>query len=384
MSIEIFPHLSDTIRRWGSSPAGDISVATPYLTEGGLRVFINAVGEEAIRDSRWLVSLNLENAIDGATEPDAVQRLMRLGAKVKTHSRLHAKLYLFRTDGSLAFGSANLTRGGLDTNEEIVAWVDEAEVASRAVELFETWWAQGEVVTGQRCSELQGEAASVAGLQAQATAMMRLMGMGAFVTVTTPPSSVQQQHSLSWQDVGVPDPGTDDIRPAPPTLLLWPKAIRDAVSREMDRCRRWVRRHGVQYRNQDFVRRALLPELDSRLMDANCRVRERIASIPNEEWRTHRVSLEAQLRAWLSDIARDQRREPGWVDKRVDAIVSGLPQTAHLGAGIEIIRRLEVPHPDSVPDSAELVDDIAAELRKRPVQMRLEGLSCPDAEHGEE
>ena len=89
-----------------------MSVATPYPTQGGLSAYVDAVGEATIRRSQWLVCLNLKNAIDGATEPDAVQRLLNLGAEVRTHSRLHAKLYLFQTDGSLTFGAANPTQAG--------------------------------------------------------------------------------------------------------------------------------------------------------------------------------------------------------------------------------------------------------------------------------
>jgi len=91
---------------WASSCTSTLSVATAYLTQPGLNALVGAIGEDAIRDSRWLTCLSYENAIRGSTSPEACSRLLRLGAEVRALESLHAKLYLLEADDSLMVGSA--------------------------------------------------------------------------------------------------------------------------------------------------------------------------------------------------------------------------------------------------------------------------------------
>lgn len=380
MTIPVWAHLQEALPVWASSRTGPITVATPYLTQRGLDVFIAAVGEAALAASRWLVDLSLDNAVCGSTEPDAVRRLIALGAELRTLGLLHAKVYLFGECGPMIIGSANLTGGGIETNDEAVALIADQQTCRQTHTLFDGWWRSAKVVTLAMCFELEREAARAKDLRACGTALMQLMGLGAFVTISTSAEEEQQQHSIRLEDVGVPSPTADDLRPTPPTLLLWPSLIRDAWSRETRRSRAWLKRRAIEYHGQQFLPRELFTDLGDQLEHANGRVRDCVASLTAEDWQSHRVGVEEQVRGWLRDIADEQQREAVWVEEKVEAIMLGVPQAGTFGEAPKIACRMQIPHPDGISDLSDLVQELAGLLREHPSQAPLPCLASTDDE----
>lgn len=374
MTTDVRSHLKPALKTWAASRKGPPSVATPYLTAKGLETFIRVLGEEAIHGSRWLVCLKLENVASGFTDLHSVLKLISLGAEVRSLKTLHAKLYLLPSDGSLILGSANLTGGGLTKNEEIVLWTDGVQITSRASELFMSWWAQGEPISQERCEDLQQEVEEARAREQELMQLAELAATGAFVTITASTPDVKQQHTIHWGDVGVPEPGRGDIRSAPPTLLLWPRRLRRAFDRVKDRCRRWVDSNAVEWGDQAFLPRELFAELDKEIEGANERISNLIDTMGEDEWRLHRTSLETQLRTWLQAVAKDQNRQVDWVERKFASVMRRVPQAAPFGFGLEVGHRLEIPHPDSGVDIAELAQTISKELARRARQEALPGL----------
>lgn len=375
MKAELFQHLNEALPRLVQRGTRKLCVATPYLTSAGLSAFINALGVEAIDGSRWVTSLTLQNALSGATDPAAILRLLQLGASVRCLKSLHAKLYLLPADTSQILGSANLTSGGLHANEEIVLWSTDFQLTSRAAGLFDRWWAKARDVGSAEAHELKREAERAEGLQESATALLRLMALGAFVTITTSKPEAQQEYTIQvdLEDLGVPPPDPGDIRPSPPTLLLWPPGVRNAVSRARRTCEEWLNRNAFECNGRNFLPRIFFAELDDTIGKANLRLRSDFASITEVEWRRHRTSLKAQVRAWFENIANEQRRDEKWAEEKVDAIVKSLPRTGDFGSPITIGRRMEIPHPASEPIE-ELVEALYAEWRRHVPQESLPGL----------
>ena len=376
MTQKLFQHLEEALPCFVQLGTRELCVATPYLTAPGLSAFVDALSEQAIDGSRWLTSLTLQNAVSGATEPDAVLTLLRLGASVRTLASLHAKLYLLPTGSSQILGSANLTNGGLRANEEIVLWSTDVQLTSGATELFDRWWARARDVASAQAHELKREADRAEGLHGDITALTRLMALGAFVTITTSRPEAQQEHTIqvNLEDLGVPPPGPGDIRPSPPTLLLWPPEMRNAVSRARRTCDDWLKRKTFEHNRRKFLPRIFFAKLDDIIEEANLRLRDDLASITESEWQQHRTSLKAQVRAWFKDIANEQRRDEKWAEEKVDAIVKTLPNAGDFGKRISIGRRMEVPHPAS-ESIEELVEVLHTEWRQHIPQEALPGLT---------
>lgn len=372
MSLSLYAHLNQALEEWASGGPGALSVATPYLTQSGVDALVAAAGADALSGSRWLVSLNVHNAIGGSTEPEAVRRLLGLGADVRTLDSLHAKLYMLADVEPLIIGSANLTGGGLFANEELVALVHDGQVRSRAAKLFDSWWEDAIVVTPEFCVALEWEAERVSMLQASADAMMQLMGLGAFAAISTSPSATKhQRRKLDWKDIGVPTPAAGVA--TPPTLRLWPKKVHDGLNLQIAACRRWVGRNAVRHDGRHFLPRELFGDLDATVRRANEQFESRVDAIAPEDWQTHREDLERQVRSWLETTADDQKRPPDWTAGKLQSIMRRVPHRAKIGGGPTIIQRLDVPHPENVPDIDGLVAEVRALLQRHPIQTRLSG-----------
>ena len=96
----------------------NLSLICPYIRAGQVD---DLLGGRKLRSLRVITLWDIRAFITGASEPDALRRLLRLGGEVRAMSSgLHAKVYI--TDGSAVVTSANLTAGGLTNNFDVRPW----------------------------------------------------------------------------------------------------------------------------------------------------------------------------------------------------------------------------------------------------------------------
>lgn len=120
-----------------SKGADEIRIAVPFWGDGatdllGLR-----------RSSRSLrILCNLQSA---ACNPYAVEKLINLGAHVRTHPRLHAKLYA--AGRFVIIGSSNASRNGITNSGEVIRGsleaniiTDDPAIVASSRDLFEEIW----------------------------------------------------------------------------------------------------------------------------------------------------------------------------------------------------------------------------------------------------
>ncbi|MFP3904342.1 MAG: phospholipase D-like domain-containing protein [Armatimonadota bacterium] len=366
MGTKLFAHLENASKACFESSSGNSIVATPFLTIGGVDAFVDLVGEETIDNSRWLVRLNLQTAAQETTEPQAVLMLISMGADVRTLNTLHAKLYLLPIDNYFMIGSANLTWGGWKGNEEIVFCSNDEDLACGMKQLFDSWWTRSQVVTGKDCHELQQQAEE---RRATEVALTGLIELGAFVTIEGSTPDVQQTRTIKWEEVGVPKPDTDYIQSAPPTLRLWPGEVRRAFERGKARCREWVKAHAIKC-SENFLPRPKFPNLDEKIAAENQNLENVVNGIGEDDWADHRRSLEKQVRTWLNDIGKEQRRHDKWVEQKVKSIMSGLPPEMDIKEGLSIRADMSIPHPDGI-DLPKLFDAIQGEMDGQRIHRQL-------------
>ncbi|MGH6714916.1 MAG: phospholipase D-like domain-containing protein [Bradyrhizobium sp.] len=117
--------------------SGDkIQIAVPFWGVGGAK----SLGLEKWKNVE--VICNLES---GACNPYAVEELLKAGIEVRSHRRLHAKIYIF--NGHVIIGSSNVSSNGLaKERSETKAWVeanvmsDEQILVGKARALFQHLW----------------------------------------------------------------------------------------------------------------------------------------------------------------------------------------------------------------------------------------------------
>ncbi|MEM3407070.1 MAG: phospholipase D family protein [Candidatus Aenigmatarchaeota archaeon] len=113
LEVKFVQKLRDVLSRLANI-SRKINAAVAYVTNDGLDI-LDEMG------------LTLNKAVIGSafniTEPSAIQRLLKARSEIRIAEvvgEFHPKIYLIPYDDSIAVivGSSNLTRGGLEINEE--------------------------------------------------------------------------------------------------------------------------------------------------------------------------------------------------------------------------------------------------------------------------
>lgn len=130
MRLLVGTALSDAIKRVASG--NNVSCAVAFWGSGADGT-IGAVRQRTVR-----IICNLDT---GGTNPEAIVELMRAGAQVRQHDRLHAKVYI--ADKEAIVTSANASTNGLGIEGSALAhWIETGVIipTSEAVGWFDALW----------------------------------------------------------------------------------------------------------------------------------------------------------------------------------------------------------------------------------------------------
>jgi phospholipase D-like protein len=119
-------------------------ICSPYVTKGGLDWFEDHVGlgapddENVLGSTRLLTCLDASAIANGSLDLSCLWDLHARGVELRSLPKLHAKI-LIKGD-AVAFGSANLTKGGVKTNREVVCRPVFPQFADQIRSLFKQYW----------------------------------------------------------------------------------------------------------------------------------------------------------------------------------------------------------------------------------------------------
>ena len=121
-----------------------IWICSPYVTEGGVQWLDESIGfgkedeDGGFSKCRLLTCLQPSSVANGAIDLTSLWDLYGRGVEVRSLANLHAKI-LVKGD-VVVFGSANLTRGGVTRNREIVCRPTTPQFSLDVRALFDRYW----------------------------------------------------------------------------------------------------------------------------------------------------------------------------------------------------------------------------------------------------
>lgn len=145
--------------------ADNLSVICPYIRAAQVE---DMLSHREFQSLRMITLWDIRTFLTGASEPEALHRLLQHGADVRTMSAgLHAKVYI--VDGSAALvTSANLSAGGMINNLECGVALQEREAVAALTERFNLEWRRATPLTEEQvvdvCATLVRERARTNGL----------------------------------------------------------------------------------------------------------------------------------------------------------------------------------------------------------------------------
>ena len=128
-----------------------LSIICPYMREDQIEKLF---GERDLESLRVITLWDVRAFLMGASQPEALKLLLRLGAEVRAmRSGLHAKVYL-ADDSSAVVTSANLSAGGMAGNLECGVAIDGREAVSHLVQRFDLEWRRATPLTEDHVDDL--------------------------------------------------------------------------------------------------------------------------------------------------------------------------------------------------------------------------------------
>ena len=123
--------LADAIR---TAPS-EVRIVCPFIKKGALERL------PSLRPSgvRVITRFNLAEFAEGASDVEALRKLLDAGASIRGIRNLHAKLYLFGSSRAI-ITSANLTQAALTRNQEFGVVAEDAAVITACREYFDGLW----------------------------------------------------------------------------------------------------------------------------------------------------------------------------------------------------------------------------------------------------
>lgn len=145
-----------------AGPGTYLRIVCPFIQVGPVRRLLASVGDAPVD---VITRFDLEAFARRVSDLDALDILVRRGARVRGVRGIHAKLYLFG-DSTVIGASANLTNAGLARNAEFGFRSDDAAVVSGARTYWESLW--GAAGPDLDLGRLDGWRAPVVSAQARA------------------------------------------------------------------------------------------------------------------------------------------------------------------------------------------------------------------------
>lgn len=108
-----------------SSSKESIKITSPYVKENIVSKMISS--KKDIVDISLITSFKLMNYYVGASDLEALNKIIISGGNIKNYQKLHSKIYIF-DDKIAVISSSNLTNGGLINNFEYGVLIDDENV----------------------------------------------------------------------------------------------------------------------------------------------------------------------------------------------------------------------------------------------------------------
>lgn len=138
--------------------ADDLRLICPYIRAEQVE---DLLGHQKLRSLRVITLCDFRSFLMGASDPEALRRILQLGGEVRTmNSGLHAKIYIADQSAALVT-SANFSAGGLTNNFECGVLLQDREAVTMLMERFSLEWRRATPLTeehiGDLCAELDRE-----------------------------------------------------------------------------------------------------------------------------------------------------------------------------------------------------------------------------------
>jgi hypothetical protein len=136
MSFEVVTRQWNDALMAAAKPGTYLRIVCPFIQVGPVRRLLEAVGQASVD---VITRFDLEAFARRVSDLDALDLLIRHGARVRGVRGVHAKLYLFG-DGHVIGTSANLTNAGLSRNAEFGFRSDDASAVGGARTYWDSLW----------------------------------------------------------------------------------------------------------------------------------------------------------------------------------------------------------------------------------------------------
>lgn len=153
-----------------SAGGGVLRMVCPFIKLGALeRILARKPGEMHV-----ITRFKSVDFVTGASDIEALRKLLEIGAQVRNIPHLHAKMYLFGASRAIVT-SANLTESGLGKNLECGVVVEEESLLAECRKYFDSLWRQGEILTREKLVDEEKEIASHRELRDRFVELKRLL-----------------------------------------------------------------------------------------------------------------------------------------------------------------------------------------------------------------
>ena len=127
--------ISDAI----SQDTKTLQIVCPYITDGAIEPLLTLT----LGSIKVVTRFNLNDLASGASDINALRRLLDASGEVRGVRNLHAKLYLFGSSRAI-ITSANLTTSGLEKNHELGIVTDSSCDIKTCQDYFDKLWESGQ------------------------------------------------------------------------------------------------------------------------------------------------------------------------------------------------------------------------------------------------
>ncbi|MBM3474794.1 MAG: hypothetical protein FJX75_16135, partial [Armatimonadetes bacterium] len=329
----------------------EIGVEAPYtpVARSGVSqslklALVDELQVDTLAGTRWIVWWDRDTALRGVTDGRALLYLLDMGADLRTAANVHAKVYITPATGTVVFGSANLTGGGLREYHEIVRASDDPDEAAVAKEHFDAWWQQAEPLDRRQVEHLKPHLSADAA-QSLYERWLRLAEVGAFVSIQYR-TNFDWTAPINWRTFGLKRPKLSTGKLAPARLHLAPKRLEDLPAQARRRCEEWARTQGIEHDRRQFLTVDRFGDLHEFVAREEQRLRSELAA-SDQEWRHHKERVRQEVHEWLASAGKPEAEalEGTLVGDRVDRLVRMIPPRWPPRAWISLEYRLDLPHP---------------------------------------
>jgi hypothetical protein len=351
-------------------------VATPYLSEGGLAEFKRELGISRLRGTRWIVRWDRETAHQGSTSGKALLTLLKAGAEVRHLGNLHAKVYLRPTGGVVAYGSANLSKGGLRGNLEIVRVSTDAAEVRRVKAHYEDWWRTSRPLDEDQVWALLRLYQEQRDMAEQYDSWLRLATLGAYASLDWRLEGYKWTMTIPWVTLGLKRPSIAGGAIAPARLTALPKGVQDVITGVASRCKKSLKKDCIGDEDEMFLPVDRFVRFRQYLTDEEDRLNARLAKMPAKHWRDFKKHLRVDLLKWLTESERASHQNGDWIAAQVEHLLDRIADGWAARMHIRLELGLRLPHPAEMsPEQALDLTCLISKAESHLSQRTLKGTS---------